>query len=127
MLWMAVMRVIKVLLVDDSPDFRKLLGRLLRGLGFEIAASVGSGEEALQLLASEHPDVVILDIAMPGLSGLETAQRIRALSADVKLLILSLHATPEYQEAAAAIGVDAYVCKSNLVPELPRVLAELSA
>jgi CheY-like chemotaxis protein len=79
MLWMAVMRVIKVLLVDDSPDFRKLLGRLLRGLGFEIAASVGSGEEALQLLASEHPDVVILDIAMPGLSGLETAQRIRAL------------------------------------------------
>ena len=121
------MRVLKVLLVDDSPDFRKLLGRLLRGLGFEIAASVGSGEEALQLLASEHPDVVILDIAMPGLNGLETAQRMRALSADVKLLILSLHATPEYQEAAAAIGVDAYVCKADLVPELPGVLAALSA
>ncbi|EXI78703.1 MAG: Protease production enhancer protein [Candidatus Accumulibacter appositus] len=118
---------LRVLLVDDSPDFRKLLARMLRALGFEIAASVGSGEEALRILDGEPADVVILDIAMPGLSGLETAQRIRQMSADTKLLILSLHSTPEYQEAAAAIGVDAYVCKANLVPELPRVLAELAA
>jgi len=124
---MAVMSGLRVLLVDDSPDFRKLLARMLRALGFEIAASVGSGEEALRILDGEPADVVILDIAMPGLSGLETAQRIRQMSADTKLLILSLHSTPEYQEAAAAIGVDAYVCKANLVPELPRVLAELAA
>lgn len=121
------MRVVRVLLVDDCPEFRKLLARMLRGLGFEIAASVGSGEEALQVLGSERPDVVILDIAMPGLNGLETAKRIREVDADIKLLVVSLHSTPEYRAAAAAIGVDAYVCKANLVPELPRVLAELCA
>ncbi|MCB1967745.1 MAG: response regulator transcription factor [Candidatus Accumulibacter sp.] len=104
-----------------------MLARLLRGLGFEIAGTVGSGEEALLALASARPDVVILDIAMPGLNGLETAQRIRETQAGVKLLMLSLHSTPEYREAAAAIGVDGYVCKANLVPELPRVLAGLKA
>lgn len=121
------MGVVRVLLVDDCPEFRKLLARMLRGLGFEIAASVGSGEEALQALHGERPDIVILDLAMPGLNGLETAQRIRAMHADIKLLVLSLHSTSEYRHAAAAIGVDAYVCKAKLVPELPRVLAALGA
>lgn len=120
------MSVRRVLLVDDCPEFRRLLARLLRGRGMEIAGSVASGEEALVALASERPDVVILDVAMAGLNGLETAKRIRADYADVKLLILSLHATPEYREAAAEIGVDAYVCKANLVPELPRALAALN-
>lgn len=119
------MNVVRVLLVDDCPDFRKLLARLLRGLGFELVGSVASGEEALQVLAGVQPDVVILDIAMAGLNGLDTAQRIREVRAEIKLLILSLHSTPEYREAAAAIGVDAYVCKANLVTELPRALAAL--
>lgn len=120
------MSAVRVLLVDDCPEFRKLLARLLRGLGCEIAGSVASGEEALLALAADRPDIVILDIAMPGLNGLETAKRIRDAYADIKLLVLSLHSTPEYQQAAALIGVDAYVCKADLVPELPRVLARLS-
>ena len=119
------MRVVRLLLVDDCPEFRKLLERLLRRPGFEVTGSVASGEEALATLPDACPDVVILDIAMPGLNGLETAKRIRHELAHVKLLILSLHSTPEYRQAADAIGVDAYICKSDLVPQLSLTLARL--
>lgn len=121
------MRILRLLLVDDCPEFRTLLARLLRRPGYEVVGSVASGEEALAVLADSRPDVVILDLAMPGIGGLETATRIRRQRADVKILILSLHSTPEYREAAAAVGVHAYVCKANLVPELPLALAELGA
>lgn len=121
------MRAVRVLLVDDSAEFRKLLERLLRDLGFEISGSVASGEAALGAMAAANPDVVILDLAMPGLNGLETVKRIRDQYSDIKTVILTLHATPEYREAAAAAGVDAYVCKTDLVPDLHRALGRLRA
>lgn len=120
------MRAVRVLLVDDSDEFRHLLERLLLRLGFQIAGSVASGETALALMTSAQPDVVILDIAMPGLNGLEVARRIRETDTDVQLIILSMHGTPEYQQAATAIGVDAYVVKDDLVPDLQNALRQLS-
>jgi CheY-like chemotaxis protein len=120
------MRTVRVLLVDDSDEFRHLLERLLLRFGFQIVGSVTGGEEALARLRSAQPDIVILDIAMPGLNGLEVARRIRQDDADIGLIILSMHATPEYRQAAAAIGVDAYVVKDDLVPDLQNALRRLS-
>jgi len=121
------MRTLRLLLVDDCLEFRRLLARLLLRPGYQVVGSVASGEEALAALAGSAPDVVILDLAMAGLGGLETAKRIRREHAGIKIVILSLHSTPEYRAAAAAVGVHAYVCKANLVPELPVALAELCA
>lgn len=119
------MRAVKVLVVDDCAEFRKLLERLLRELGFEICGSVGSGLAALDDLDAAAPDVVILDLAMPGLNGLEAAKLIRERRRGVKTVILTMHSAPEYREAAAQAGVDAYVCKTDLMPELHLALGGL--
>lgn len=121
------MTMFKILLIDDSPEFRALVERLLRAMRFDIVGSVGSGQEALDVLPTARPEVVIVDLAMPGLSGLDTVKRIRLQQSDIKIVILTLHSTPEYREAAAAIGVDAFVCKTELVPELHVALRKLRA
>lgn len=119
------MRAVKVLLVDDSDEFRRLLEGVLIWQGFQLVGSVASGAAAIAALPSTSPDVVILDLAMPGLNGLETARRIRLDYADIRLVILTMHSTPEYRQAAAAIGVDAYVVKDELLPNLQNVLRGL--
>ncbi|MCF8150046.1 MAG: response regulator transcription factor [Burkholderiaceae bacterium] len=121
------MSTFKIMLIDDSAEFRALVERLLRALRFDIVASVGSGLEALEILPTVRPEVAIVDLAMPGLSGFDTVKRIRFQQADIKIVILTLHSTPEYREAAAAIGVDAFVCKADLVPELHIALRKLRA
>ena len=84
------------------------------------------GEEALELAAAHSPKLVLIDIGLLQIEGIETAGRIKAAAPRTQLVILSIHEEPDYQAAAAAAGACAYVCKrrlhSDLLPALSRLL-----
>ena len=80
----------RVLLIDDHALVRKGLEELLRSRGVEIAASVGSGEEGIKQALALIPDVILLDIKMPGMNGIETLEKLRASNVTVPILMLTM-------------------------------------
>ena len=91
------MRPIRVLLADDHDLFRAGLRVLLQDLGgFEVVAEAGDGREALRLVGEHRPDVVLMDLMMPGLNGLEATARLTRESPGVRVLILSMNAAEEF-------------------------------
>jgi len=94
---------IRVLLVDDEDIFRQGTAKLLARRGFLVEEAT-SGEAALQHLRESRPDVVILDLRMPGMDGIATLQQIRAMAADLPVIILSGHG--QYDDAVASIKLE---------------------
>ncbi len=115
---------LSILLIDDEEEFvRTLASRLeLRGLR---ARTAFSGEEGLALLREEAPDAVLLDMRMPGLSGLETLREIRALRADLPVIIITGHCSEQDREEALALGVQGYYGKPAPFDELLERLRSL--
>jgi DNA-binding NarL/FixJ family response regulator len=110
---------IRVLVVDDYPLFREGLRLLLATSDdVEVAGEAGDGREALALLETLRPDVVLMDIAMPTMSGLEAAPRMRKDYPDVRLLILSQHKECEYVVSMLNAGVAGYIPKLAPASEL---------
>ena len=113
------MKPIRVLLADDHTLVRAGVRGLLQGLeGIEVAGEAGEGQEALRLAEALHPDVVLLDVGMPGLNGLEVAGRLAALDPSVRVLILSMHTSEEYVLRALRAGCSGYLLKGSAVSEL---------
>ena len=113
------MKPIRVLLADDHTLVRAGIRGLLAGLsGVEVAGEAGDGQEALRLAESLHPDVVLLDVGMPGLNGLEVAGRLVAMDADIRVVILSMHTSEEYVLRALRAGCAGYLLKASAVSEL---------
>ena len=106
----------KILLVDDDVRFCRAVRASLRVSGFDVI-DVHSGEEALEKLARELPDVVLLDMMLPGMSGLQTCRIIRATST-VPVVILSALSGNRDRTAALAAGANAYVTKPFSLKEL---------
>lgn len=98
-----------VLVVDDDPDIRSALVRLLDRAGLEPRAAA-SGEDCLAVLAAHHVDVVVLDVAMPGLDGMATLERIRDTS-DVLVLMLTARAERQDKLRGLGLGADDYLTK----------------
>ncbi len=95
-----------VLLVDDEEQFLKVLSKRLEGRGMKVDTSV-SGEDALNRVKGKEFDAIILDLAMPGMSGIETLKRIRSENPDVQIIMLTGHGTVEKGiEAMKAGAVD---------------------
>lgn len=94
----------RVLVADDSPENRTIATGHLKNAGYEVIA-VTSGEEALEVLASERIDLVVLDVVMPGIGGFETCRRIRATPAIAQLPVLFLTAMGDREATAAALEV----------------------
>jgi DNA-binding NarL/FixJ family response regulator len=110
----------RVLLADDHTLVRAGIRSLLEAMpGVEVVAESGDGREALDLIAKHRPDVALLDIGMPGLSGLEVAKRASDESPRTKIVILSMHADPTYVTQALRAGVAGYLLKGAAVSELP--------
>jgi DNA-binding NarL/FixJ family response regulator len=94
---------------------------------FDVVGSVGDGQSLLDSVFELHPDVVVVDISMPILSGIEAARRLRGLGSEVKIVFLTVHADPELVREAFEAGGLAYVVKfslaSDLLPAIREVLA----
>ncbi len=106
----------RILVVDDEPQLRRALRSTLSALGF-VVADAETGESALERLRVEKFDLILLDINMPGLSGLETCRAIRARS-DVSILMLTVRDRVEDKIEALDAGADGYVTKPFDVNEL---------
>lgn len=110
---------IRVLLADDHAlvraGFRLLLGQ---ASDITVVGEAGTGLEALRLVETLLPDVVLMDISMPGLNGLEAVQRIAAQFPEVRVIILSMHANEEYVRQALRSGAQGYLLKDAATAEL---------
>jgi DNA-binding response OmpR family regulator len=115
----------RILIVDDEVDVREVLAEYLEQRGFEVLR-VGSGEEALEGVRREPPEIVLLDIAMPGLSGVDTLRGIRAASADTRVIMVSGIHDVETARRTLALGAADYVPKPVDFGYLDAVLATAS-
>jgi DNA-binding NarL/FixJ family response regulator len=108
-----------ILIADDHAVFRRGLASLLRERdGWEIVAEAGDGEEAVRLAETLRPRIALLDVEMPRLAGIEAAQRIRSVSPESRIVVLSMYADVRYQERAREAGASAYALKSEPIAAL---------
>jgi DNA-binding NarL/FixJ family response regulator len=108
------MQPIRVLLVDDHPSLRAgLKSRLEHEQDMQVVGEAGNGEEALRLTAERTPHVLVLDMEMPGLSGVEVAKRLQAAAAPVRILALSAHDSEDYIVKVLDCGAAGYLTKQE--------------
>jgi DNA-binding NarL/FixJ family response regulator len=110
---------IRVLLADDHALVRAGLRALLQSLGgIQVVAEAGSGDEAVEATQRHQPDVVLMDIAMPGLNGLDAAVRILKQCPSVHLIVLSMYTNEDYVRQALSVGASGYLQKGADPAEL---------
>lgn len=111
------MTSIKVVLIDDHQLVREGVVSLLKvHPDIEILGDTGSAETAIPLISDQQPDIVLLDIAMPGMTGYQMISLVQELSPDTKIIMLSMHASQEYVNSALGLGAHGYIVK-NAAPE----------
>jgi DNA-binding NarL/FixJ family response regulator len=113
------MQTIRLMLVDDHEVVRTGLTSFLESQeGLSVVAQASSGAEALALAQEFHPDVIIMDISMPDMDGLETTRRIQVSCPDCKVLALTVHADKQYFFEMLAAGATGYVTKQSAAEDL---------
>jgi DNA-binding response OmpR family regulator len=113
---------VRVLLVDDEPGFREMLSEYLVGEGFEVLEA-GSGEEALPQVLGCGPDLVLLDLMMGGIGGMETLHRIKEIRPETCVIMVTAVDDLEVARSALAAGAADYVTKPFTFQYLDSVLA----
>ncbi|HDZ23682.1 MAG TPA: response regulator [Desulfobacteraceae bacterium] len=111
------MDAFKVLFVDDEIDFLETLMKRMKKRGVDVMG-VGSGDEALKLLDESRPDVVVLDVKMPGMDGIETLQEIKKRYPLVEVIMLTGHANVEVAIQGMELGAFDYLMKPMAIDEL---------
>lgn len=105
----------RIIVADDSEAFRTALCDFLAGTPeIDVVAVAQDGGEALQLVQETHPDLLILDLQMPKVDGWEVLARLRAMNAQVRVLVLSSHSGVLFEDMALDRGASAYVAKGNI-------------
>ena len=113
-----------VILADDHVLVRAGIRSLLETLpGIEVMAETGDGQEALSLVEKRQPDLILLDITLPGMNGLEVARRIQQMKLKTRVIMLSMHSAPEYVARALRVGSAGYLLKDAAVSELEKAVA----
>ena len=118
------MATIRIFLVDDNGDMLKDLRDELSA-EFEIAGTAENGEEAVREVPRLDPDILVLDITMPVMNGLQVASMLRERHPRTKILFLTIHEEPEYISAAFSAGAWGYVTKRRLATDLPLAIREV--
>jgi DNA-binding NarL/FixJ family response regulator len=103
----------RILLVDDHPLTRSALAALLGQHGFEVAAEAADGQEAIDAAARVRPDLILLDLSMPGIDGLTALPRLREAAPDCEVVVLTASGTEENLLAAIRAGAAGYLLKSE--------------
>jgi two-component system, chemotaxis family, chemotaxis protein CheY len=117
---------IRLFLVDDSAEFLESAARFLSA--DPVIAVVGramSGEAALDAVEQAQPDLILMDVAMPGIGGIEAARRLKARRNPPRIIMLTLYDNPEYRALAQEAGADGFVRKSDFATDMRAVIADL--
>jgi two-component system chemotaxis response regulator CheY len=109
-------QVLKALVVDDHPSIRKVVAEALIKGGFDVIGEAGDGAQALEIGARLRPDVVTLDVSMPGMDGLTALPQLRKTLPGAVIVMLSMHT--QYEKHARHGGADAYILKTRAADEL---------
>lgn len=116
--WMEADVTIQVLIVDDQETFRSAARMVVEMTDdFEVVGEATTGEEGVELAGSLGPDLVLMDLNMPGIDGLEATRRIRAASPSVRVVVLSTYDAASYGAPALAAGAVAFLSKSTFSPD----------
>ncbi len=117
---------IAVLLAEDNAGFRKSLKLLVESDGdIKVVGEAKNGCEAVQMTSELHPEVIVMDVAMPLLNGLEATRQIMANSPATRVLILSANPDSEYIEQAVVLGASGYLIKQSSTHVLPQAIREV--
>jgi DNA-binding NarL/FixJ family response regulator len=123
-----VSEIVRVLVVDDHPAFRKALASALRLVGdIEVAGEASGGEDACIGAKELQPDVVLMDLSMPDISGIEAMQRIHSATPELPVVILTAHADEGVERAARGAGASGFVAKGRGLQDILRTLHEVTA
>jgi DNA-binding NarL/FixJ family response regulator len=118
----------KVLIVDDHPLFRNGLRQVIQSDSrFELAGEAGDGEAAWKLIQEKKPDVAVLDVNLPGLTGLEIARKIRDKKLRTRVIILTMLKEEDLINRALDFGVNGFVLKENAVEDILDAIAAAAA
>jgi len=121
------MKKITVLLVDDHDLVRAGFRRLLEdGELFTVVAEAGSGEQAVQEYAKLHPDVVVMDISMPGIGGIGAIERIIARNPEARILVLSVHEDSVFTTRALQAGAKGFIPKRSAPEEMIKAVEQVA-
>lgn len=119
---------VKVLIVDDHPLFRGGLRQVIKDDGrFELVGEAADGEVALNLIREKKPDVAVLDLKLPGLTGLEIAHQLKTLRTRTRVIILTMHREEELFNRALDNEVMGFVLKENAVEEIVKAIAAVAS
>jgi DNA-binding NarL/FixJ family response regulator len=119
--------VTRILIADDHKIVRDGLKRILAGSGIEVAAEAASGDEALALVKANDYDIAMIDMSMPGLSGIALVKRLRAEKPKLKVLVLSMHGEHQYAARALKAGASGYLTKDSAADQLLGALRKIAA
>src|SRR2546428_2612646 len=117
---------IRVLLADDHQIMRQGLKNLLEREGFAVVAEASDGRDAIRLAETSHPDVAVLDLAMPALNGVDAGREITRASPRTKAILLTMHKEDPYVLQALNAGISGYVLKSQAAEDLVQAIREVA-
>ena len=117
----------RVLIVDDSKAVCKGLQQMLTGVpGIDIVGQVYNGKDAITSISELKPDMVILDIRLPDLSGIEVLKDIRAKNLSTRVIMLTNYPYPQYRKKCEELGADYFFDKVTEIEEIPKVIEKLA-
>jgi YesN/AraC family two-component response regulator len=118
---------LRVLIADDVQETRRSVNLMASTLdNLEVVAIASNGRQALEMAAEYHPDIVLMDINMPLMDGLTSAQQIRKLAPDIGFIVISAERNPETIQDAVSIGIQEYLIKPFTVDELAAAVERVS-
>jgi DNA-binding NarL/FixJ family response regulator len=122
---------VTILIVDDNPRLRALIRRIaIQKPALQVVGEAADGAEAIRLVHLLRPDIVLMDLVMPRVSGLEALRRIKAERPETKVIIMTVHTEDAYRRTAEANGTDAFLLKKTLMtallPTIRRIRSSMS-